>query len=66
MAERAPALALRLVELDGRTCEGTLRLAFRDKPIPFRLRPFEIATFLVPLDTSAPVRQTNLLEEDQS
>ncbi len=63
MAERDSALILRLVELQGRAVEGTVRLAGLDKPIAFRLRPNEIRTYRIPLDKANPPRQVNLLEE---
>ena len=61
-AERGEALILRLVELQGRPAEGTLRLAGVDKPVAFRLRPNEIKTYRMPLDRSKAVAEVNLLE----
>ena len=63
MAERGGAIVLRLVEINGRAAEGTIRLAGFEKPVTFRLRPNEIKTFLISLDKTKPPRAVNLLEE---
>jgi alpha-mannosidase len=63
LSEKGDSLVLRLVEINGRPAEGSMRLAGFDKPITFRLRPNEIKTYLVPLDKTKPPRIVNLLEE---
>ncbi len=62
MAEKENALVLRLVELGGRETTGEVRTALADKPIPYKLRPCEIKTILLPLDRKEPPREVNLLE----
>jgi alpha-mannosidase len=62
MAEKEDALVLRLVELAGREAAGEVRTVLADKPIPYRLRPCEIKTILLPLDKKRPPREVNLLE----
>ena len=62
LAERGGAYILRLVELQGRAAEGTIRLAGFEKPVAFRLRPNEIKTFRVPVDRSKAVTEVNMLE----
>jgi alpha-mannosidase len=63
MAETGKALVLRLVELAGREAVGEVRTILTDKPIPYRLRPCEIKTILLPLDKESPPREVNLIEE---
>jgi alpha-mannosidase len=63
MAEKGEALVLRLVELAGREAGGEVRTILADKPIPYRLRPCEIKTILLPLDRKIPPREVNLIEE---
>jgi len=62
MAEKENTLVLRLVELAGRETAGEVRTALADKPIPYKLRPCEIKTILLPLDKQKPAREVNLLE----
>jgi alpha-mannosidase len=62
MAEKENALVLRLVELRGQETKGEVRTALADKPIPYRLRPCEIKTILLPLDRKSAPREVNLLE----
>jgi alpha-mannosidase len=62
MAERENALVLRLVELAGRETEGEMVTVLADKPIPYKLRPCEIKTILLPFDRKKPPREVNLLE----
>jgi len=62
MAEREKALALRLVELAGREATGEVRTVLAEKPIPYKLRPGEIKTLLLPLDKKKPPREVNLIE----
>jgi alpha-mannosidase len=63
MAEDGEALVLRLVELAGRQAEGEIKTVLADEPIPYRLRPCEIKTILLPLDRKSPPREVNLIEE---
>jgi len=62
MAEKEAALILRLVELVGRETAGEVRTVLADKPIPYKLRPGEIKTILLPLDKKSPPREVSLLE----
>jgi alpha-mannosidase len=62
MAEKEQALILRLVELAGQETAGEVRTVLADKPIPYRLRPCEIKTILLPFDKKKPPREVNLLE----
>jgi hypothetical protein len=63
MAEKKEALVLRLVELNGRETAGVVTTVLADKSIPYKLRPCEIKTILLPLDKQKPPREMNLLEE---
>ena len=62
MAEKKDALVLRLVELAGRETAGEVRMVLADRPIPYRLRPCEIKTILLPLDRKKPPREVSLIE----
>jgi alpha-mannosidase len=63
MAEKGEALVLRLVELAGREATGEVRTVLADNPIPYKLRPCEIKTILLPLNKETPPRKVNLIEE---
>lgn len=62
MAEKEEALVLRLVELAGREIAGEVRTVLADRPIPYRLRPCEIKTILLPLDKKKPPHEVSLTE----
>jgi alpha-mannosidase len=62
MAEKENALVLRLVELAGRETAGEVRTVLADKPIPYKLRPCEIKTILLPLEKKGEPREVSLLE----
>jgi len=62
MAEKEEALILRLVELSGQETAGEVRTVLADKPIPYRLRPCEIKTILLPLDRKKLPREVSLIE----
>jgi alpha-mannosidase len=62
MAEKENALVLRLVELSGRENSGEVKTVLADNPIPYKLRPCEIKTILLPLDRKSAPREVNLLE----
>jgi alpha-mannosidase len=63
LAEKENALVLRLVELHGREAAGELSGALLDKPLPFKLDPCQIKTFVLPLEKGKTPRETNLLEK---
>jgi len=50
------------VDISGRETEGKVVTVLADKPIPYRLRPCEIKTILLPLDRKKPPREVNFLE----
>ena len=60
MAEKEEAVVLRLVELAGRETAGEVNTVLADKPIPYKLRPCEIKTILLPLDKKKPPREVSL------
>lgn len=62
LAEKENALVLRLVELHGEEATGELGGALFKKPLPFKLGPCEIKTYVVPLEKGKAPRETNLLE----
>ena len=63
MSENGGALVIRLVELHGKSTQGTMTFPFYKSPISFELRPCEIKTFLFPMNKLRPARVTNLLED---
>ena len=61
-AEDGGAVVVRAVETAGADTRATIRLQFLDREVTAEFGPSEIKTFLVPLDASLPVRETNLIE----
>jgi alpha-mannosidase len=63
MAEKENALVLRLVELHGREAAGELSGPLLKKPLPFKLGPCQIKTYVLPLEKGKAPRESNLLED---
>jgi hypothetical protein len=42
--------------------DGFIRTVFAEKPIPYKLRPCEVKTILLPLHGKNPPREVNLFE----
>jgi alpha-mannosidase len=61
-AEDEDALVLRLFETTNADARATITLPGLGRAFDAEFRPNEIKTFLVPLDGSAPIRETNLME----
>jgi alpha-mannosidase len=62
ISEDQTALIVRCVELTGAATLGKLLLESPNLSFPVNLRPAEIKTIRIPLQTGEPVRQVNLLE----
>lgn len=63
-AEDGEDLIVRAVETSGAARRGTIRLPKWERVIEADFAPGEIKTFRVPREASAPIRETNLIEQD--
>ena len=61
-AEEGDALILRLYETSKNSAEVKISLPFLERSFEASFTPCEIKTFRIPLDSSAPVSEVNLLE----
>ncbi|HSK51537.1 MAG TPA: glycoside hydrolase family 38 C-terminal domain-containing protein [Clostridia bacterium] len=62
LAEDGDDLVVRVVEIAGRAGPARIELPAWERQVAFEIRPFEIRTFRIPRDPSAPPVETDLLE----
>ncbi len=64
-AEDYDGLIMRCYEAFGKEADARIKIETLKRELCFKVKPFEIKSFIIPLDIREPIRECNLLEEAQ-